>query len=297
MCWQSIHFFCKLAKTSEPKAMKQIVVGIDFSKNSIHALEYAMLFAEYTEASLTLVWVNNATTSEYIFDSLNGELKQEKKDSFEKLLKEYQPRLKKGRIDFKLRKGKVHLEMNAVAKSVNADLLIAGTHGITGFEEYWIGSNAYRIVTHATCPVITLRYDFNFEDGIKRIILPIDSSQETRQKLPVTINLAKLFGAEVLILAMYTTTLKSLHKRVDNFAEQSMETLEKEDIPHQVEKVKTDNMVQATMDFAGQRNADLIAIMTEQENTTANVFLGPYAQQLINHSPIPILSIRSKKLL
>ncbi len=297
MCWSSRHFFRKLAKTSEPKAMKQIVVGIDFSKNSIHALEYAVHFARHAGAGLTLVWVNNATTSEYIFDSLNGEIKQEKKENFRELLDEYGPKIGKQKIDFKLRKGKVHTEMNAVAKMVNADLIIAGTHGISGFEEYWIGSNAYRIVTHAPCPVITLRYDFEYKDQIKRIILPIDSSQETRQKLPVTLEIAKLFNSEVFILAMYTTTLKSFHKRVDNFAEQAKEALVKEGVRHHMEKKQTDNLVQATIDYAGNKSADMIAIMTEQESTTANIFLGPFAQQLINHSPVPILSIRSKKLL
>jgi nucleotide-binding universal stress UspA family protein len=44
-------------------------------------------------------------------------------------------------------------------------------------------------------------------------------------------------------------------------------------------------------------DADLIAIMTEQETTTANIFLGPYAQQMVNHSPIPVLSMRAKELL
>jgi hypothetical protein len=36
--------------------------------------------------------------------------------------------------------------------------------------------------------------------------------------------------------------------------------------------------------------ADLISIMTEQE-TPANILLGPHAQQMVNQSPVPILSI------
>jgi len=35
--------------------------------------------------------------------------------------------------------------------------------------------------------------------------------------------------------------------------------------------------------------ANLISIMTEQETTTTNLFLGPYASQMVNHSPIPVL--------
>ena len=42
-------------------------------------------------------------------------------------------------------------------------------------------------------------------------------------------------------------------------------------------------------------NADIITIMTEQELTTANLFLGAYAQQMVNHSPIPVLSVHAKE--
>ena len=36
--------------------------------------------------------------------------------------------------------------------------------------------------------------------------------------------------------------------------------------------------------------------MTEQEPTAANILLGAYAQQMVNHSPIPVLSIHAKEL-
>jgi hypothetical protein len=37
----------------------------------------------------------------------------------------------------------------------------------------------------------------------------------------------------------------------------------------------------------------MILIMTEQGGTSGNVFLGPYAQQLINNALIPVLSLQS----
>jgi len=276
--------------------MKQILVGIDFSKNSIHALEYAIQFANKVEANITLLWVNNTASSEYIFDDTLIEIKKEKRLNLEKLIEQYQKKLSPGKLSFKLRKGKVHLEVATQAKQINADLIVAGTHGVSGFEEYWIGSNAYRIVTHAPCPVITIRYDFPFKDKINKILLPIDSSQETKQKLPVTIKIAKNYNADIHVLAMYSTPIKSLQRRVDNHAIQVKEILNKEGINCVISSVEADSLTNATLNYAQENNADLIAIMTEQETTTANIFLGPFAQQLINHSAIPILSLRSKEL-
>jgi len=276
--------------------MKQLLVGLDFSKNSIHALEYAIQFANKVGANITLLWVNNTATSEYVFDETLLEIKKEKRINLEKLIEQYKDQLSPGKMSFKLRKGKVHLEVAAQAKQVNADLIVTGTHGVSGFEEYWIGSNAYRIVTHAPCPVITIRYDFPFKDKINKIILPIDSSQETKQKLPITINIAKVNEAEIHILAMYSTSVKSLQRRVDNNADQVKELLNKEGIKCINASVEADSLTNATINYAKENDADLIAIMTEQETTTANIFLGPFAQQLINHSAIPILSLRSKEL-
>ena len=36
--------------------------------------------------------------------------------------------------------------------------------------------------------------------------------------------------------------------------------------------------------------------MTDQEKSPKNLWLGAYAQQMVNHSPIPVLSIQSKAI-
>jgi nucleotide-binding universal stress UspA family protein len=46
------------------------------------------------------------------------------------------------------------------------------------------------------------------------------------------------------------------------------------------------------MEYATEIKADLIIIMNEQEVNTTGFFMGPYAQQVVNHSKIPVISIR-----
>jgi hypothetical protein len=36
--------------------------------------------------------------------------------------------------------------------------------------------------------------------------------------------------------------------------------------------------------------------MTEQETNANNILLGPFAQQMVNYSPIPVLSIQPKEI-
>ena len=174
-------------------------------------------------------------------------------------------------------------------------LVIAGTHGVSGFEEFWIGSNAYRIVTTAPCPVITIRSDFKFKKDINKIVLPIDSSLETRQKLPFSTKIARFFNSEIHVVSLYSTTIKAVRHRVDNYTSQVKKYLEDENVKFSIEAIDAENITNAAVEYAKKIDADIIAIMTEQETTTANLFLGAYAQQMVNHSPIPVLSIHAKE--
>jgi nucleotide-binding universal stress UspA family protein len=275
--------------------MKQIIVAIDFSKTSLNALAYGIHLANKARADVQMVWVDNTTSEEVVFEGFAHEERNEKVTLLKELQSKYSGELKDGKLDFKTRKGKVYIEIAQQAKSINADLIVTGTHGVSGYEEFWIGSNAYRIVTNAPCPVITLRYDAKVDD-MKRIVIPIDSSQETRQKIPVASQMAELFNAEVHILSLYSTTLKSVQKRVDHYARQVMEFFDERNIKYVPVIRESENITRSTIDYAESVGADLVAIMTEQESTTAHLFLGPYAEQIINHSPIPVLSMRAKEL-
>jgi nucleotide-binding universal stress UspA family protein len=275
--------------------MKKIMVAIDFSKTSLNALDYAIMLAEKAGSDILMVWVDNTTSEEAVYEGNPAELRVEKIEHFKELIAEHGSKLKGNKLEYKTKKGKVYIEIANLARTSGVDLLIAGTHGVSGFEEFWIGSNAYRIVTHSPSPVISLRLDYKIRP-IKKIVLPIDSSQETRQKTPMAAQIAKLFNSEIHILSLYTTGLKSVKKRVDNYAAQMANYLEDREISFVRESVESDNVTKTTIEYSGNVDADLVAIMTEQETTTANLFLGPYAQQMVNHSPIPILSVRSKEL-
>jgi len=57
-----------------------------------------------------------------------------------------------------------------------------------------------------------------------------------------------------------------------------------------------DNITDITIEYATAIDADLIAIMTEQTFSLSNFLLGSYAYQMLNTSPIPVLSITPKGL-
>lgn len=275
--------------------MKDIVIAFDFSKNSTHALEYAILYANVLKSGISLLWVDNSITDELVLKTIENELRIENKRNLEKLAKEYETKLTHGKITVVLRKGKVYQEVKKLAIKIDADFIFAGTHGVSGYEQFWIGSNTNRIVTSAPCPVVTIRNDYKFKNDINNILMPIDSSMETKQKLPFVATLAKEFKAKIHLLQIYNTPLKVIRRRIDKITIDAVECLEKEGVDFIQETVEGSNVVSTLLNYIDNNDLDLISIMTDQGTTTANKFLGPYAQQLINNSSIPIISLRAKE--
>jgi nucleotide-binding universal stress UspA family protein len=277
--------------------MNKIVVAIDFSDCSINAFLHALSIASFCNGELILLWVEKAVSEKdkYVVKAVDPVSDVQK--AFEELIAKYQPDHPGVKISWKIRKGKIYKEVTEEAKSIKAMLIVTGTHGASGFEEFWIGSNANKIVSSSYCPVITIRGGIDVERPLKRIVLPIDSAEETRQKAPFVGYMAKRHKAEVYIIKLYTSKLKAMRQKVDVYATQVAAYFAEEQIPCHEDSVVCENISDATIEYATKIDANLIAIMTAQETKTSNIFLGPYAHQMVNHSPYPVLSIHPKDTL
>jgi nucleotide-binding universal stress UspA family protein len=274
---------------------KTIIVGIDFSDCSINALEHAISIAQKAKSGITMVWVNHLDYSKEIFSVEPKQLTTEVENKFEGLLKKYTVKLHGYPLKYVLRKGKVYKEICTVADELDAFLTVIGTHGSTGFEEFWIGSNANRMVSSSKTPIITIRGGVNVETNLDRIVMPFDSTKVTRQKLPFTALLAKYFDSEVHIIGLFTSSLDDLRFRIRNYVAQAEDYFKENNIRYKTEFLEVDNITEATLEYAKSVDANLISIMTEQETRTSNLWLGPFAAQMVNHSPIPVLSIHADK--
>jgi len=271
--------------------MHPIVVAVDFSNTSIHCIEYAIAVANKVKSNIILVWVDKITAQESLYPDTSNQNRNEAKKRFEELIRQYGKKMSKGlKIDYKLRRGKIHNEVDSVASQTGALLIIAGTHGISGFEELWIGSNAFKIVTHSSVPVITVRHDFKVTKTIGSILVPIDSSQDTMLKLPFVAELAQYFKSEVHIVATHSSHLKSIQRLSEKNSREASMFFERHNIQYNQDSIVSNDITKAVIAYAEKIKVDLIAIMTERE-TPMNILMGPQAQQLINQSPIPLLCI------
>lgn len=274
--------------------MNNIIVAIDFSDCSINAFLHALSIAQHSHSDMTLIWVQKAAGHSDKFGVQTKDETKKVEKEFEEMIKKYQPELPGHTIGYKIRTGKVFSEIAAEAKESKSLLVVCGTHGASGFEKLWIGSNANRIVSACACPVITIRGGIKIKRPLKKIVMSIDSTQETRQKASFTAMLAKACDAEIYIIKLYSTKTKSVRQNVDLFASQVERFFAQEGVKFNTVAEETEDVPGSIINHGKKVDANLISIMTEQESTTSTLWLGPYAQQIVNHSPIPVLSVQSR---
>lgn len=276
--------------------MKDIIVAMDFSKGALRALDYAIKIANNTQSNILLVWVDSQNTKEISAELCKNEIRRDAKNELQRIVEENSSLLKGGKFKIKQRKGKVYQELALQVKASNSELIVVGTHGISGFEQFWIGSNAFKIISYAACPVVSIRYDYNIEKPIKRIIVPIDNSIDSIKKVPMAAKLAKAFDAEIHLLSIYTTTLVSLKKKVDRAVMAAEKYLAKESVVFVTKVVQSNNLPITVVDYGKKVKGDMIVIMTDQEKANLSILMGDYSQKIINLSSIPILSVKPENL-
>ncbi|MBP6976954.1 MAG: universal stress protein [Bacteroidales bacterium] len=277
--------------------MNPIIVAIDFSKTSLHALKYAIYLANRMKSRVIMVWVDNLLSGDSIFTESAYDAREEARRNLEEIAENSKELLKEGELTFKQRKGKVYYEIAQLARQVEATLIVTGTHGVSGFDEYMIGSNAYRIVTNSPCPVITIRPQFDFSHGIHNIVLPIDETRNSCQKVPFTALMATIFGATVHIFSLYSTPLKALNQKVDHSVDEIIKQFTQAKISFTQDARIAENVSLSTLEYAERVRAELISIVTDQETSLTNVLLGQYAQHMVNNSPVPVLTINPNEIM
>jgi nucleotide-binding universal stress UspA family protein len=269
--------------------MNRVVVGFDFSSGSAYAVDLAIDIANRWKSDIRLVYVKEKNEAE-------GPIREE----IERRNAAVGPLLQGIKLEYVLREGNPADELCAQAKEDNAALLIVGTHGMSGMKKSLLGRNSYRTIEQSTVPVLIVREDFNFNKALETIVVPIDSSDDTRQKVAYAATFAKTFGSTIHLLGLYTSTTPDIRLIVDNYVKMVERYLDKNEVKYITEKLpveKNKNVTLTTLEYAEKHNADMIAIMTEQESTFSNLLMGTFAQQMITQSKIPVLTVRPRQVL
>lgn len=280
----------KLADITKICVMTNFIVPIDFSVDSLKGLEWALLFSRKKPVNIQMVNVLSTNLQPGILEKEH----KNTQDRFEQLIEEYTPLMgKDSKLRYIIKRGKVYREVVNQVNSFKNAVLSASTHGASGFEELFIGSNALKIMAATEQPVFTIRQS-QIPTDIKKIVVPIKLEQDTRQKGPFAAELAELFGAELHVITITSVKNKRDLKRLETYANQVVNYFKARELKTIAKTLVGDNLPNLTCNYAEAVDADLITIMSGSIDKF-NVILGSYAQQMINKATVPLLSITPRE--
>lgn len=272
--------------------MKNIVVGIDFSENSENALRHGAAIAIKSNAKIHIVWVK--TPGAFTKLGITGEVPLLEKVSalLDKLVEITRAEAPNCEVQSVILEGKAHIKLTQYASNLQDAILVMGSHGASGFEEMFVGSNTMKVVGTSTVPVLIIGEKVKINRDLTRILAPIDTSFETLQKMRTSIKFAKLFAAQIVLLGvndMPTAETKHVINVQLNHATAMCNDANVRYVTSTLEV--TGNVAKSTIDWAKGEDVNLVVVMREEEDDITSFWLGSNTRQLINYAPMPILVI------
>jgi nucleotide-binding universal stress UspA family protein len=254
-----------------------IVVPMDFTPVTDCAFKHALNVADHLDSEQIVL--------------LHIVAKEKDRADAEKRMTEY---LAKNKVDIKTRnvtsvikEGNIFDDIGGVAEELNAKLIVMGTHGVKGMQHI-LGSYAVKVITHSKVPFIVVR-ERDVRNGYKNIVMPFDLSKEGKQKLNMTIQIAKAFNSKVHVFFQHETD-ELLKKTINNNVQLAKAELRSNGIEFDVQEAESGNFVKQILAYSTKIDADLIAIVNTQEAGVPEIFGGTDERTLItNEARIPVM--------
>lgn len=277
--------------------IRKILVPIDFTETADVALAEATSLALLLKADLLLLNVVESTGYNYSVFAATETIPPSLNDLESRIIEKMDGI--KGQIVKKfglkcstfVMSGHIHTEINSFANKKKVDLIVMGTHGASGFKEYFIGSNSQRVITLSDIPVLTTQRKSN-KTGFKNILIPLDNSIHSREKVNIAIVIAKLYNSKIHLLGLPDSRDKVVVAKFKIKLSSVERLMESDGLEYETKIAYGENLADTAIKYATKSKCDLIVINTGHESKITGVFMGAFSQQIVNHSLIPVLSYK-----
>ena len=271
--------------------MKKILVPTDFSDIANNALEFAVEIARKNGASIELLNVSVFPASEvgiyYSVYSINKSMDE----AWDEILKENDLKLKScidKYPDVKITPFLAESDNDFVKELLNheADLIVIGSHGAEGFREIISGSNSEEVVRLSNCPVLVVK-DETSAFNPSKVVFAVDLSKHTNYIKKAIDNLP--IGASEKHFIYIDNDMKRI-----NYAdtkEQMSKLVGDLNISNTVFNVVESNTIEeGILGYAKEIEAGMIIMYTHGRTGISHFFKGSIAEDLVNHSNIPVFT-------
>ena len=284
----------------------RILVPTDFSPPSDAALSYARLFGKTFEGSLHLLHVTETP-------SRSPRAPVDPRDPVPTALRELRDRLTAEDRSphvavLVVEAPDTAAQIVRTAGSIDATLIVMGTHGRGGIARVLMGSVAEKVVRTAPCPVLTangvLRAPIK---GFRRILVPTDFSAPSDAALDCARWLAAGFGASVHVLHVLAEVSPSGGTGSELFVTEppearSLRLVDARDrLNHRITADDRATLGATTevifgspsriiVDYAADNQFDLIVMGTHGRTGMAHLLVGSVAERVVRTAGCPVLT-------
>ena len=284
--------------------MNKILVPYDFSSIAKNALNLAAELAEKAKnCSVTVINVIEHPTPETLKTMGISDVDPMEELYIGKLMKTIEEKLEIVVADstyadidikYKIVIGQPFKEISEVISTQKIDLVVMGTSGSDGLEEFLVGSQAERMVRFSTCPVITVQKESHIED-IETIVFASNFEDIPAAFVHKLKALQEGFDAHLKVVKINTpasfTTTRHDKKQIEGF----IQAFDIHNCSYEI--YNHSNEEDGIVAYAEDVSADLIAIGTRQRRGVGHFFSGSIAEDVVNHAKVPVWTFSLDKAL
>lgn len=277
--------------------MKKILVPVDFSKYSDYAMEVAAGIAKKQNAeiiALHMMGLSDAVLtkneSREVFEAMYYMRLAETK--FAELLdKDY---LEGVKVTDTVHNYTIFSEINDVAKEMNIDLIVMGSHGSSGLKEVFVGSNTEKVVRTSEIPVLVIKHrheKFNPKLGV----FACDFLENSVGPYKRAKEVFETFGIDMQMLYVNLAgdfrSTREIEKRILDFFKSAGESNPLESL-NSVAHYNEYSVEAGIFGYSQIVNADIISLPTQGRQGLAHFFSGSIGEDVVNHSDLPVMTFR-----
>jgi nucleotide-binding universal stress UspA family protein len=294
--------------------ISRILCPIDFSEFSRRALDHAAALARWYESALTVLYVFPNVPA---YDLPPVVLDESGRDRITREMTAFAACVGKDvSLDLRVAEAPdVHGEILRQAEAVHADLIVAGSHGRSGFERLLLGSVAERLLRKAPCPLMVVPRRATDAAAtepprFRRILCPVDFSDGSITALTYALSLAEEADARLTMLHVIERppelTEFPLSAGVDIFALRAAAEAEalkrlRTLVPQQAETyctvetiVKEGSPFREILAQAGADHADVIVMGVQGRGAIDRFVFGSNTARVTRASTCPVLIVRAE---
>lgn len=277
--------------------MKKILVPIDFSEVSDNAVKFAIDLAKKMQGEITLY---HSIHFNYNYDFQYGDygaiasMTEEVKEEAEKRIKSFINNLNTDiNVCYIITPDSIVSAVKRLVTDEGFDLVIVGTHGCSGLEEVFIGSNAERVIRHAPCPVISIPGSVDLKK-INKVLVPIDLSELRAGFLTQIANLQFIFGCELAFIWVSQSDITP--KKEETLGKELMQIFQSYNIDNYrffvINNIKPEDGIFLE---AKDSKADMLAMATHARTGISHWLSGSMTEDTVNHLDIPVWTFKVDK--